>query len=270
MVEENQVAEQQPINPSEPTKINWRDQLPEDLKNDPSMKSIIDIPGLAKSYVNAQKFIGADKIAVPTEHATPEDIQQFQEQVYSKMGRPATADEYTIEGEASDMITNFKPLAHELGLNNNQVSKLVSFYNEAQEQASTNASVDIETQRLETETLLRKEYGKAYDQKLSSAMRLAQNVFSKEQLDSIVLADGSSLGNNPDLIKGFVKLAGMVGEDAPINTPQDNVFTPDEAQRKIDAYMVPGSPYWDKNHPNHDRAVQDVYELRQMIYLDEE
>ena len=101
-------------------------------------------------------------------------------------------------------------------------------------------------------------------------MRLAQNVFNKEQLDSIVLADGSSLGNNPDLIKGFVKLAGMVGEDAPINTPQDNVFTPDEAQRKIDAHMVPGSPYWDKNHPNHDRAVQDVYALRQMMYPDEE
>jgi hypothetical protein len=270
MVEENQVAQEQPVPVSEPTEINWRDQLPEDLKNDPSMKTIVDIPGLAKSFVNAQKFIGADKIAVPTEHATPEDIKQFSEQVYSKMGRPSSAEEYVIEGEASDMITSFKPLAHELGLNNEQVSALVGFYNEAQEQAQTNSGVDIETQRSETEALLRKEYGKAYDSKLNSAMRLAQNVFTQEQLDGITLADGSSLGNNPDLIKGFVKLASMVGEDQPINAPQENVFTPDEAQRKIDQHMVPGSPYWDKSHPNHDRAVQDVFELRQMMYPDEE
>ena len=101
MVEENQVADQQTDNPSEPTQqqeVNWRESLPDDLRDDPSLKSIQDVPGLAKSFIHAQKMVGADKIPVPTEHATKEDWDA----VYSKLGRPATPDDYKVEGEATD------------------------------------------------------------------------------------------------------------------------------------------------------------------------
>ena len=45
MAEENQVAEQQvQSEPVEQTTVNWRDSLPDDLKEDPSLKTIQDIP----------------------------------------------------------------------------------------------------------------------------------------------------------------------------------------------------------------------------------
>ena len=125
MAEENQVAEQQqtPSEPVETTTVDWRNDLPDDLREDPSLKTIQDIPGLAKSYIHSQKMIGKDKIVLPNEHATKEDWDD----VFNKLGRPASAEEYKIEGEASDLINNFKPVAHNLGLNNNQVQKLVEF-----------------------------------------------------------------------------------------------------------------------------------------------
>jgi hypothetical protein len=261
MAEENQVAEQQTQSePVEQTTVNWRDSLPEDLKEDPSLKTIQDIPGLAKSYIHSQKMVGKDKIVLPNEHATKEDWDD----VFNKLGRPASAEEYKIEGEASELINNFKPVAHTLGLNNTQVQELVNFYNQAQEQAGNDLLIDAEAHRAEAEAALRKEFGRAFQNKVGSAMRLAQTVFTKEQLDNTKLADGSTLGNNVDLIKGFAKLADQLGEDRPLPNPQANILTPDAAREKIATYMEPGSPYWNKSHPNHQKAIDDVLNLREI------
>ena len=64
MAEENQVAEEQTSNPSEPVtqEVNWKESLPDDLRDNPSLKSIQDVPGLAKSFIHAQKMVGADFI----------------------------------------------------------------------------------------------------------------------------------------------------------------------------------------------------------------
>lgn len=262
MAEENQVAEQQqtPSEPVETTTVDWRNDLPDDLREDPSLKTIQDIPGLAKSYIHSQKMIGKDKIVLPNEHATKEDWDD----VFNKLGRPASAEEYKIEGEASDLINNFKPVAHNLGLNNNQVQKLVEFYNGVQEQASNDQIIDAEAHKAEAEANLRKEFGRAFPSKINSAMRLAQTVFTKEQLDNTKLADGTTLGNNVDLIKGFAKLADQLGEDRPLPNPQENIMTPDAAREKIATFMEPGSPYWNKSHPNHLKAIDDVLKLREI------
>ena len=95
MSSENQVAEQPSENnvtelnntPTINQQIdNWKDTLPDDLKAEKALESIQDIPGLAKSYIHAQKMIGSDKIPVPNKYATDEDWQA----VYNKLGRPRT------------------------------------------------------------------------------------------------------------------------------------------------------------------------------------
>ena len=68
--------------PSAPA-ISFRDSLPEDLRNNPSLKNFNDVGGLAKSYVHAQRMIGADKIALPNQNSTDEDWAN----VYNKLGR---------------------------------------------------------------------------------------------------------------------------------------------------------------------------------------
>jgi hypothetical protein len=262
MAEENQVAEPQQT-PSEPvTEVNWKESLPDDLREDPSLKSIQDVPGLAKSYIHAQKMVGADKIPVPTEHATQEDWNA----VYEKLGRPDSPEGYQIEGEATEIINEFKPIAHQLGLNNNQVTKLVEFYNAQQETATNNAQVDLQQYQAESEAAMRKELGRAYDTKMKSASRVAQNIFTKDQLDKTKLSDGSRLGDNPMFLKAMIKVSDMISEDRPISNPQEMILTPDQAREKMDAAMAPGSPYWDKTHPNHAKAVEDVMNLREMVH----
>ena len=39
--------------------------IPEELREHPSLSPIKDVENLARSYVNAQKLIGADKIPLP-------------------------------------------------------------------------------------------------------------------------------------------------------------------------------------------------------------
>ena len=82
MSNENQVAEQPSDNtvtelnntpPIQEQIQNWKDSLPEELKAEKALESIQDIPGLAKSYIHAQKMIGSDKIPVPNKFATDED-----------------------------------------------------------------------------------------------------------------------------------------------------------------------------------------------------
>ena len=45
-------------------------------------------------------------------------------------------------------------------------------------------------------------------------------------------------------------------------------MTPQEAQAEINKLTAPGTAYWDKLHPNHQQAVDEVFALRQMAHPD--
>ena len=49
---------------------DWRSQLPKELQEDATLKKYTSVSALAGAYLNAQKLIGADKIAIPGKHAT--------------------------------------------------------------------------------------------------------------------------------------------------------------------------------------------------------
>ena len=38
-----------------------------------------------------------------------------------------------------------------------------------------------------------------------------------------------------------------------------------ELQKQIDELEAPDSAFWKKTHPNHERAVQEVFKLREML-----
>ena len=69
---------------------DWRSGLPEDIRNDPSLADIKDVGSMAKSYINGQKLIGKNRIALPGEGATDEEISAF----HSQLGRPEKAEGY--------------------------------------------------------------------------------------------------------------------------------------------------------------------------------
>ena len=64
--------------------VDWKASLSEDLRNDPSLSSISDVGSLAKSFVHAQRMVGADKVAIPKDDASPDDWNEY----YNRLGRP--------------------------------------------------------------------------------------------------------------------------------------------------------------------------------------
>ena len=242
---------------------DWKANLSDEIRADKSLENIKDIEGLAKSYVHAQKLVGSDKIPVPNKFATDKDWDA----VYEKLGRPADAAGYKYDlpedqkiDEAS--LKNFSDQAHKLGLLPGQANGMVKFYNEmtaaSLQESETTAVAAREASSME----LKKEWGQAFDQKISQAANLAQSVGASE-LFNTNMADGTKLGDNPIMIKAFAELAGKMGEDNITQSSGPTFQTPAQLEKDIGELTMPGSAYWDKNHPNHKLAVEEVLALRE-------
>ncbi|MBQ6352029.1 MAG: hypothetical protein IJJ28_02025, partial [Lentisphaeria bacterium] len=72
---------------------NWREGLPESIRSEKCLDSIKTIGTLAQSYVHAQKSMGANKVAIPGENATPEEIDAF----HKALGRPDKMEDYSTD-----------------------------------------------------------------------------------------------------------------------------------------------------------------------------
>ena len=54
-----------------------------------------------------------------------------------------------------------------------------------------------------------------------------------------------------------------MGEDNIVQSSGPVFMTPKEIEKQIGELQQPGSSYWDKNHPNHQAAVEEVLALRE-------
>ena len=249
-----------------PAPVGFLDSLPEDLRNEPSLRLFSDPASLAKSYVHAQRMIGADKIQLPVKSATDDEWRQ----VYRRLGAPEDPKAYDIKLGADVMGDNemqaFRAAALEAGLNNRQASRIAQFIESTVTQAREAQGTSAESVLRESEQELRQEWGQAFDQKLSLANRAATTFLgSTELLDTIELADGRLLGDHPAIVKMFANLANEIGEDRLLGESTELVMTPADAQQKIGEITRQGTPYWDKFHPEHRAYVDEALRLREYM-----
>ena len=101
--------------------------VPEELRDHPSLSPIKDVPNLARSYVNAQRLIGTDKLPLPA-NPTDEDLDN----IYSRLGRPESPDEYGIQADGNilteDATARFKEIAHALRFTPDQATGILNYY----------------------------------------------------------------------------------------------------------------------------------------------
>jgi hypothetical protein len=239
------------------------DSLPEDLRMEPSLRNFTDPSALAKSYVHAQRMIGADKIPLPGKSATDEDWAN----VWAKLGRPQSPSEYEVKFQnavlADNELEGFRKSAFEAGLNNRQVERMAAFLEETVSGANTSRTEMAEKAVYEAEQELRQEFGQAFDQRMSMAYKAAQQLLGNtDMLDEVQLADGRMLGDHPEVVRMFAKLAEQIGEDQLLGETSELIMTPQEANQRIAEMTRRDSPYWDKLHPEHDTYVDEVLRLR--------
>ena len=249
---------------------SWKDSISEEYRVDPSIEKFTEIDALAKSYINATRMIGQDKIVIPTKNSS----QEAWDEAYAKLGRPETADKYNLKIESEivkmdeNAIKSFAEQSHKLGLNNQQAEGILDFYKNNMEGTAQQSKIDTETAQAQSEQQLRSEWGRDFDAKVQQAGALAKANINPEVLD-MTLSNGTRLGDHPEIIKGFAKIAGMMSEDKIVSTESENVNTSADIESEISAITNDtDGPYWNKQHPDHDKMVQQVYTLREMLYAD--
>ena len=244
--------------------------IPEELREHPSISPIKDVENLARSYVNAQRLIGADKIAVPV-NPTDEDLDR----IYDRLGRPETPKDYGFDVDGNviteELAANYADVAHKLRLTPDQAKGVLDYYRSTVEQEGAQCLELAEVAKEQTVQSLRQEWGRAFDQKVEAAARVAQE-FADPEMFNITLADGSKLGDNAEFIKAFAKIAdfrqSVTSEDTVAEMSQSSVMTPATAQAEIDAIMNDKShAYWDRKNPiARQKAVERMQHLMEQLH----
>jgi hypothetical protein len=212
-------------------------------------------------------MIGQDKVAVPNNNSTDDQWNE----VYDKLGRPESPDKYQLDAKSDvvpldeSAIKSFAENAHQLGLNNKQAQGILEFYKNSMEGSAQQNQVDMETAQANAEQELRKEWGRAYEDNIKKAGAVAKANMDANILD-MQLKDGTRLGDHPAIIKGFANIANLMSEDKLVSTESENVSQGIDYDAEISKIVNDrDGPYWNKAHPDHDKIVQKVFNLRTMM-----
>ena len=99
---------------SENQEINFKDLIPESFKEEKALDNFNNMEDFVKSYLHAQKLVGADKIPVPNKHSTEEDWHE----VFKRLGAPETPEDYKYNLKDVELDQNqvqeFNKEAHKL------------------------------------------------------------------------------------------------------------------------------------------------------------
>jgi hypothetical protein len=251
----------------------WYDTLSPEYRDNPSIKKYKSQDEFAKGFLEAQKFIGKEKLPLPGENAKPEEWAM----VYDRLGRPAKPEEYKLsevqlpEGLSikEENLSAFKEHAHNLGLNQKQTDELWKFYSETQKQAFGEMVEQNQVQIQEAEKALRKEWGTAFSERLSLADKVLKQVAGEDYNDLRM-----KIGNDPKAIKMLAKLGASMSEDTlGVDNPKGFGKSPEEALseiKRIQGEMISKKdhPLNDPFHPEHELMKKKIDDLYMQAYVD--
>jgi len=233
--------------------------LPEDLANEPSLRSFDDVSKLAKSYVHLVKRLGAPPEQI-VRLPSSEDDPSWSE-VYERLGRPNDPAGYDIHAD-NETTRQFLQEAHKVGLNKNQVRNIHDWYSKNSELSETAAKDQFEQQNYVHS--LKQDWGRDYEANSDIARRAFLQLADGETLK---LVEETGLGNHPGLVKMMNKVGRMMAEDGLL---QNDVGTNSNGGRvdiesRLSELMAPDGPYWDGMHRDHDKYVAEALRLRELL-----
>ena len=244
--------------------------IPEELREHPSLSPIKDVGNLARSYVNAQRLIGSDKVPLP-KNPTEEDLDN----IYSKLGRPETPQGYELPVDGNviteEVAAQYADIAHNLRLTPQQAQGVLDYYKSTVQQTSEGLAEQAEQQAEQTTAELQKEWGQAFEQKVTAAKEIVDQ-FAGPELLQMKLEDGTLIGNHPTFIKAFAAMGDfkstVTSEDTVSDNATNRAYTPQMAQQEVDAIMSDKThAYWNRKDPiGRQRAVERMQELMGFIH----
>lgn len=255
---------------------DWKEGLPEDLRELPTIKDIKSIDDLVRTHDSAQRMLG-NSVRVPGNDAGQDQWDEFLQKVgkidgiarvpkdpeddgwrdvLKKAGLPEEPTGYGLENEA------LAQHLHEAGLTKKQAKKVADMMAE-----SESARLEAQHQRAqEAVAELKKRWGDGFERHAMMAQHVIKMV--DEQNGNTNLRDAlerSDLGNDPAVIEAFAAIGKLLDEKPIEKTGSGMRFgmSPAEARAQLDEIMA------NKDHPYHTGnkdAVDRVLRLHEIIH----
>jgi hypothetical protein len=236
--------------------------IPETYKDTPVGK-YKTIGEVVKGYGEAQKLIGAKGVIVPSEKATPEEVEKF----YNSLGRPEKPDGYKLSPMSGlhpevDMSpeteAGFKAFMHKHGIPQREADGIRKDYYTMMSQSLVKRDQEMLTKKHSAETALRQEWGAEYGTRLSQASQLVEKFGGEGAREAF-----GDLGNNPIVLKTLGNLAKHFNEDTFVKG--NPVVAGGENALKLKNIMLDKKhPYWVEG-VGHDEAVAEVMRLQESL-----
>ena len=217
-----------------------------------------------KSYVNLERQIGQDRVALPSEG---DDVANWEG--WSRLGTPETADGYELnvpqgyEEYSSDLSDWFRQEAHAAKLPAHMAQRLHDAYVQRMMDGQSDAVLDQQRQFEDWGNEMKKEYGTAYDEKVGMARR-AVRAFGSDQLSDLLNETG--LGNHPEMIRAFAKIGAELSTSNQFKDAEEAGsfgMTPEDARAEI-ARIRSHPGLMDKGDPENrvlNERLTQLYEL---------
>jgi hypothetical protein len=227
----------------------WYGGFPEDVRGFVENKGWKDPSDAITGYINLEKFLGADKagrgLVLPKDDAAADEWGQ----VYDKVGRPKSADEYKLpvpDGDTGEFAKMAAGKFHELGLTSKQAEALANWYNEQSmamassqmNQAGINAEQQMEA--------LKQEWGKEYDSNIEAGRRAARQFgVGEEMLTKMEDALGTG-----EMLKFFAKIGKGMGEDSFVSGDGAGKFGMSPEAARVRISQLKADPEWTAKYLN--------------------
>jgi hypothetical protein len=221
----------------------WYDAFPEDVRGLVQTKGWQSPVDAIQSYTNLEKFLGADKagrgLVLPKDDAGPDEWSQ----VYDRLGRPKSPDEYKLpvpENGNQEFAKQAAGKFHELGLTAKQAQALTEWFNGQSEGAmaaqQNQMAVSAEQQMAE----LQAEWGKEFDANIESGRRAARQFgVQEEMLTKIENAVGTK-----EMLKLFAQIGKGMGEDAFVEGSGSGKFGISPEAARVQIGRLKSDPDW--------------------------
>ena len=241
----------------------WQKMLTDKtLHEDKTLQTVKNVDGLAGIVVSTKRMVGADKISIPNENTTDEELEAW----HTAGGRPPTAVDYNIakpdefpeEHWNADLALVAQDLFHKIGLNSKQVAAIMEF-NNGNVMAAVKVQADaIIANRQEIKDGLFKDWGAAYPQKEHQGnYAIEKGTEGDPEFKARLVA---KFGDDPDFIRYSSNIGGKFAEHGDI--VDSHAQTPGDLQQAIDKEMQTEA-YKSGKHPGHKAAVKKVSLLYQ-------
>lgn len=262
--------------------MSWRDELPDDLKESPSLKDVQDIGSLAKQFVDLQAHLG-NSIRVPSKEAGAEDRKSFYDKIIkhapdlmvrpdvstpeakdalmTMLGRPGDGKDYELpEGSTvgEELIGIIRKSAHQAGLSKEQFKGIVASINEL----SVAEQKKVKQALLDAHSTIDKEWGLKKDHNMKLASTIAAVTGAPKALVEAINKGEAGI----ETLNWLLGLAARFpSEEMQIINQEgggSGKMTPAEAKSRINEIRANKEhPVWKTSHPDHDEAVKDWLEL---------